>query len=461
MPKKRKTENKKKLRRQERARAFERGGSPPTPTGGPKPIRFCMMAKPAGPSCNLRCRYCFYLEKEALLEPGKHRMSDEVLDAYVCKYIESQPGAQPVEFHWQGGEPTLMGLDFYRKAVELQRRYANGRRFSNMIQTNGTLLDDEWGRFLSKGKWLVGLSLDGPKEIHDTYRLDTRGEGSFDSVMRGLEVLQRHKVEYNVLASVTPASTARPMEVYNFLKQAGVEFVQFMPIVERMPDQAAEALGLQLAVGIHFGEAVQTLRMTPWSVEPEAYGEFICRIFDEWVRNDVGDFTVMNFEWALANYMGRPAGTCGWMPKCGRSPIIEYNGDVYACDHYMYPEYRLGNVLNDDLQEMMQSDRQREFGDAKLDSLPEYCRQCPVGPVCWGECPKRRFCRTPDGQPGLNYLCAGYKRFFEHAAPYFHAITKLLKMGQPASAIMHTDLLVMPRTSRPMASGGHSRQAMR
>jgi len=411
----------------------------------PQRLRFCMMAKPIGPACNLRCEYCFYLEKEALLDRGDHRMSDEVLEAYVRKYIESQPGHQPVAFHWQGGEPTLMGLDFYRRAVKLQRHYAGQKRITNTIQTNGTLLDDEWGRFLAKGKWMVGLSLDGPKDIHDSYRLDAHGEGSFDAVMRGLDVLRRHGVEYNILASVTPASTARPMEVYYFLKQAGVKFVQFMPIVERLPDEAAEKLGLQLAVGVRSGEAVQTVQMTPWSVEPVAYGEFICRIFDEWVRNDVGSFTVMNFEWAFANYMGQPAGVCQWMPKCGRSPIIEFNGDVYACDHYMYPEYKLGNVLTDDLQEMMESPEQCSFRDAKLDTLPEYCRQCAVGPICWGECPKRRFCQTPDGQPGLNYLCASYREFFEHAAPYFHAIAQLVQRGKPASKIMDTEILVMPR----------------
>jgi uncharacterized protein len=402
------------------------------------------MAKPIGPACNLRCSYCFYLEKEALLDSGDHRMSDEVLDAYTRKYIESQPGDQPVAFHWQGGEPTLIGLDFYRRAVELQDRYASGRRITNTIQTNGTLLDDDWGRFLSKGKWMVGLSLDGPKEIHDTYRPDTRGEGSHEAVMRGLDVLQRHRVDYNVLASVTPMSTERPLEVYDFLTQNGVKFVQFMPIVERLPDKAAEALGLQLAVGMRSGEAVPDVRMTPWSVVPEAYGEFLCSIFDRWVRNDVGSVTVMNFEWALANQMGRPAGVCQWMPCCGRSPIIEYNGDLFACDHYMYPEYKLGNVLDDDLQAMMQSPEQVQFGQDKLETLPEYCRKCSVGPLCWGECPKRRFAQTPDGQPGLNYLCAGYKMFFEHATPHLMGISKLINTGQRASGIMDADLVFMP-----------------
>ncbi len=453
-----KTENKKKLRRCARADAFAAGTKLPQAASAqaataskPEPIRFCMMAKPIGPTCNLRCVYCFYLEKEALLDRGDHRMSDEVLEAYVCKYIESQPGQQPVAFHWQGGEPTLIGLDFYRKAVELQRRYAKGRRLTNTIQTNGTLLDDEWGRFLHKGNWMVGLSLDGPREIHDAYRLDANGKGSFDAVMNGLEVLNRHGVEFNVLASVTNKSASRPLEVYGFFKDSGVKFVQFMPIVERMGDHAAESLGLQLAVGVRAGERLQRVNMTPWSVAPEAYGEFLCSIFDEWVARDVGSFFVMNFEWALANCMGQPAGVCQFMPICGTSPIIEHNGDVYACDHYMYPEYRLGNVLTDDLQEMILSDAQCAFGRAKLDALPEHCRQCPVGPACWGECPKRRFLESPDGQPGLNYLCAGYRRFFAHAAPQLQTIGQLVRAGHRPERIMDSEIVVTRSGTTPKA----------
>lgn len=446
-----KTTNKKKLRRQARAQAFAKGttlvqGTPtPAASEGSEQIRFCIMAKPIGPVCNLRCEYCFYLEKEALLDRGDHRMSEKVLEAYIRKYIESQPGREPVAFHWQGGEPTLMGLEFYRKVIRLQRKYSNGRRFTNTIQTNGTLLDDEWGRFLAKNKWLVGLSLDGPKETHDTYRLDGQGKGSFDRVLRGLETLKKHKVEFNVLASVTPVSTRAPLEVYHFLKEVGVKFVQFMPIVERLPDEQASELGLKLAVGVRSGEEVEAVRMTTWSVKPEAYGDFLIRIFEEWVRTDVGSFAVMNFEWALANYVGRPTGVCQWMPRCGHSPIIEHNGDVYACDHYVYPEYRLGNVLTDDLQKMMQSAGQRRFGDTKLDALPRYCRQCSVGPACWGECPKRRFLTTPDGEPGLNYLCAGYRKFFEHAAPYFAAMSRLMQFGEPVSKIMESQILIVPR----------------
>jgi uncharacterized protein len=441
MSKKRKITNKKKLRRKAQAEAFAAGGVPVR-----EPIRICMMAKPIGPACNLRCTYCFYLEKGALFpDPRNHRMTEEILEAYVRKYIKSQPGREPVAFHWQGGEPTLMGLDFYRRAVELQKTYAGGRRVTNTLQTNGTLLDDDWGRFLSKGKWMVGLSLDGPREVHDRYRSDAQGRGSFDAVMNGLDVLKRHRVEFNVLTSVTRESCADPLLIYRVLKEQGVGFVQFMPIVERLPDDAAEELGLDLAVGIRSGERLDGAPdMTPWSVEPEPYGEFLCTIFDEWVRKDVGSFAVMNFEWALANYMGRPAGVCQWMPRCGRSPIIEHNGDVYACDHYVYPGYRLGNILTDDLQEMMQSEGQRCFGEAKLESLPEHCRQCPVGPGCWGECPKRRFLNTPDGDPGLNYLCAGYKKFFTHVAPHFNAIAQLMQRGEPASRIMDPETAMMP-----------------
>ena len=435
-----KTENKKKLRRQARAKAFEGGASIARPQR-----RFCLMAKPAGPACNLRCKYCFYLEKEALFAHGEgRRMPEDVLDALVRKYIESQPSDE-VAFHWQGGEPTLMGVDFFRKAMELQRRYAGYKRISNVLQTNGTLFDDEWGRFLAEGDWLVGLSLDGPPDIHNINRLDTQGVGTFDSVKNGLDVLRKYRVEFNVLASVTPASTADPMRVYEFLKQAGVTFVQFMPIVERLPDEAACTLGLQLAVGIRSGESVQHLHMTPWSVQPEAYGEFLCRIFDHWVRHDVGSSFVMNFEWAYAAYEGLPPRVCQFMPICGRSPIIEHNGDVYACDHYVYPEYRLGNILMDDLQDMIQSQEQNAFGDAKHTALPTCCMDCRVLVACQGECPKRRFLLAPDGQPGLNYLCAGYKRFFEHAAPYFEAISRLKRAGQPISKIMETEIYVMPR----------------
>lgn len=443
-----KTSNKKKLRRQERAKAFAAGGLASRP-----PVQFSVMAKPIGPACNLRCKYCFYLEKDALFADGEsYRMSDQVLETFIRKYIEAAPSNE-VDFHWQGGEPTLMGVEFFRKAMQLQRRHANGKRITNTLQTNGTLLNDDWGRLLSEGRWLVGISLDGPRDIHNANRPDAAGSGSFDSVMRGLDVLKRHKVEFNVLASVTPLSTADPMAVYSFLKKAGVTFVQFMPIVERLADDAASELGLQLAVGVRAGQGVQTLNMTPWSVQPELYGEFLCRIFDHWVRHDVEKFFVMNFEWALAAHMGLPSGVCHFMPVCGRSAIIEHNGDIYACDHYVYPDYRLGNILTDDLQDMIQSPAQCAFGRAKCETLPRCCQDCRVLQACWGECPKRRFIQSPDGSAGLNYLCAAYKRFFEHAAPYFKAMSQLDRAGEPLAKIMETEIYLMPPTKAMPASG--------
>ncbi len=431
-----KTRNIKKLRRLARA-------------AGERPaVRFSLMAKPIGPACNLRCAYCFYLEKNALFTTGEdYRMSDEVLDAYIRKYIEATPHRE-VAFHWQGGEPTLLGLDFYRKASALQRQYASGKTITNTIQTNGTMLDDDWGRFLADGRWLVGLSLDGPEEIHNANRPDAAGQGSFPAVKRGLDTLLRHGVEFNVLCSVTPTNSCEPLRVYRFFKEAGAKFVQFMPIVERLPDDAARSLGLQLAVGLRSGESVAGPMMTPWSVKPEAYGEFLCRIFDQWVRHDVGSFFIMNFEWALSAYMGQPPRVCHFMPVCGRSPIIEHNGDVYACDHYVYPEYRLGNILTDDLQDMVQSPKQCRFGMAKHEALPKPCLQCRVLAACQGECPKRRFMTTDTGEAGLNYMCAAYKRFFEHAAPYFEGMSRLQRAGEPMSDIMQTQIYLMPRSGR-------------
>jgi len=453
-----KTTNPKKLRRQARADGL-------TPRNSP--VQFSLMAKPIGPACNLRCRYCFYLEKDALFADGEdYRMSPQVLEALVRKYIESEP-ANEVTFHWQGGEPTLMGVEFFRKAMQLQRHYANGKRIHNTLQTNATLLDDEWGRMLHENHWLVGASLDGPEDVHNAFRLTADGRGAFEAARRGLDILLKHQVEFNVLASITPVSTADPLRVFRFFREAGVKFLQFTPVVERVADDAAAALGLQLAVGIRQSQAhgklsvgvdggirqgeavaapgtVAAPEVTPWSVRPDGYGEFLCRIFDDWIGHDVGSMFVMNFEWAFAGYLGLPPRVCQFMPVCGRSPIIEHNGDIYACDHYVYPEYRLGNILTDDLQEMVQSRAQCAFGMAKHESLPSCCQECPVLPACQGECPKRRFLQAPDGSPGLNYLCAAYKRFLTHAAPYFEAIDRLRRTGRPASDIMQTQVVVVP-----------------
>ncbi len=393
------------------------------------PLGFHVMAKPIGPVCNLHCEYCFYLEKEALFPDGeKYRMPDEVLEAYIRGNIASQdPRVPEIIFAWQGGEPTMLGVDFFEKAVALERKYApRGKAIVNTIQTNGTLLDDEWCRFLAKNNFLVGLSLDGPGEIHDRYRVDRGGRPSFDRVMRGLALLKKHGVEFNVLACVNEESAGRPRDVYRFLRSNGVEFIQFIPIVERLPDRASEELGLELAAPPALdGEDVWSA-VTAWTVRPEHYGDFMIGVFDEWVRNDVGDTFVMNFEWTLTAYAGLPAASCFFLKRCGRALIIEHNGDVYSCDHFMYPDYRLGNILTDDLGEMVNSEKQVAFGALKETTLPRRCRECDVLFACRGGCPKHRFIKTPDGEPGLNYLCEGYRKFYRHVAPYMNVILGLM-----------------------------------
>jgi uncharacterized protein len=397
------------------------------------------MAKPIGPVCNLRCEYCFYLEKEALYpDDEKFRMSDEVLEAYIRKNIASQDARIPeILFAWQGGEPTMLGLDFFKKAIDLERKYAPpGKSIVNTFQTNGTLLNDEWCRFLAKNNFLIGLSLDGPREIHDRYRVDRSGKPTFDRVMRGLELLKKHGVEFNVLACVNEESAGRPRDVYRFFKSNGVRFIQFIPIVERMPDPRAEELGLDLAVPPPLDEGELWDAVTPWTVRPEHYGDFMVGVFDEWVRNDVGEMFVMNFEWTLAAYAGAPGASCFFTKRCGRAVIIEHNGDIYSCDHFMYPDYRLGNILTDDLGEMLSSKQQVDFGALKETTLPRYCRECELLFACRGACPKHRFLRTPQGEPGLNYLCEGYKKFFGHVRPYMNTILLLLERGLPASKVM-------------------------
>ena len=396
---------------------------------------FHIMAKPIGPVCNLRCTYCFYTEKEALFPDNEHyRMSDEVLEAYIRKYIASQK-APEVPFVWQGGEPTLMGLDFFHKVVRLQRKYGGVKRIKNSLQTNGTLLNDEWCSFMARHRFLVGLSLDGPEDIHNHYRVDRGGRPTFKKVMRGLKLMQKHGVEFNVLACVTRESAKRPLDVYRFFKEQGVQYLQFIPIVERKPDLAAEKLGLRLASPPAL-DRKETEIVTPWTAEPESYGEFLIHIFEEWVRKDVSSVFVMNFEWALAAWAGVPSSTCTFAPRCGRSVIIEHNGDIYSCDHFVYPSYRLGNIVRDNLEDMIESESQVAFGAAKDTALPEYCRQCDWLFACHGECPKHRFLKTPTGELGWNYLCRAYERFFHHIDPYMRSMVRLLEHGIPANRIM-------------------------
>ena len=395
-----------------------------------------VVAKPIGPACNLNCQYCFYLEKQALFPAGEQtRMSDKVLSAFIAGYISSQP-APVVEFVWQGGEPTLLGIDFFKRVVALQKPFAKGRTITNSLQTNGTLLDDDWCRFLKRHNFMVGISLDGPEEIHDRYRKDRKGRGTFERAMRGLKLLQKHRVETNVLACVAHDTAAKPFDVYRFLREAGVEFIQFTPIVERMPDARNSELGLRLASPASLDRPEMQTEVTPWSVEPEAYGDFLIGVFEEWVRRDVGKVFVMNFEWTLNAWIGNPSPVCVHARQCGRSLVIEHNGDVYACDHCVYPQYRLGNILAGAFPAMVEKSLKSGFGISKETALPRWCRECDVLAACQGGCPKHRFAGTCYDEPGLHYLCGGYKKFFMHIRKYLHAMTQLLESGQPVSLIM-------------------------
>jgi uncharacterized protein len=395
-----------------------------------------VVAKPIGPMCNLDCEYCFYLEKQALFGTGeKYRMSDKILSSLITNYITSQP-TPIVEFVWQGGEPTLLGIDFFKRVIELQRPFARQKTITNSLQTNGTLLTGEWCDFLKKNNFMVGISLDGPKEIHDRYRSDRQGNGTFDRVMQGLRLLQKHKVEYNVLACVARETAKHPLDVYRFFKNEGVEFIQFTPIVERVPDARLSQLGLRLAGPAALDKEESETDVTSWTVVPEEYGDFLIAVYEEWVRHDVGKVFVMNFEWALNAWIGNPSPVCIHAEQCGRAVVVEHNGDVYACDHCVYPQYRLGNILSDTLQGMVEKSLWSGFGVAKETSLPRWCKECEVLAACHGGCPKHRFETTYYDEPGLQYLCAGYKKFFLHIRKYLRAMATLLENGLPASRVM-------------------------
>lgn len=394
---------------------------------------FHLMAKPAGPLCNLRCRYCFYLEKEALFPSRtQRRMDDATLDAFVRAYIESQPG-DVVDFAWQGGEPTLLGVDYFRKALALQRRYANGKDIRNALQTNGTLLDDEWGAFLAENGFLVGISIDGPKSVHDANRIDGRRRGTWSATMRGLAVLRRHKVEFNTLTTVTRTNVGEPLSIYRFLIDAGSRHLQFIPVVERLPGDAERDRGLSLGVP---GESDSgPAAATPWSVSAHDWGAFLIAIFERWVRRDAGKVEVQQFDDALRRWIGLPGGVCVHAETCGHALAIEHDGSVYSCDHYVYPEYRLGNVRDEPLPAMLRSTRQVEFGRDKLERLPGRCVECPVRFACNGGCPKHRFATTVEGEHGLNHLCDGYRAFFTHIDPYMRVMADLYRRGQNPARI--------------------------
>jgi len=376
---------------------------------------FHVLAKPIGPICNLDCEYCFYLQKKALFPESKNfRMTDSVLENFTRKYIEAQPmGTQKIDFAWQGGEPTLMGVDFFRKAIGYQRTSARpGMTITNSLQTNGTLLDDEWGKFLHDQGFLVGLSIDGPEEIHNKFRLDKKGRGSFREVMHGLEMLQKHSVEFNTLTVVQSHNSQYPLEVYDFLKDCGSTFFQFIPIVEPDPNDT----------------------VTYRSVPPERYGSFLNGVFDRWLeQSDVGEIFVQDFDLLLSQVMGMPATLCVHAETCGRSVAIEHNGDLFSCDHFVNREDQIGNVLQHTMVSMLDGPQQTKFGQDKRDGLPQYCLDCEFLEYCNGGCPKDRLVETPAGEPGLNYLCEGYKTYYSHTIPTFEKMAEALRMGRPAS----------------------------
>jgi uncharacterized protein len=394
-------------------------------------LGFHIMAKPIGPICNLACKYCFYLEKEGLY-PGKSdwTMAEDVLESYVRQYIEAQT-VPTISFAWQGGEPTLLGVEYFEQVVKLQKMYANGKQIENTFQTNGVLVDDHWAEFLAENKFLVGISIDGPRQLHDRHRVDKGGRPSFDRVMRGIGFLKKHGVAFNTLTVVQRHNAHQPLEVYRFLKEVGSSFMQFIPVVERI----AQEPGTDGLVLIGPGSK-EPAKVSSWSVEPTQYGKFLCAIFDEWVRHDVGRCFVQLFDVALESWLGVPPSLCVFCETCGVALAIEHNGDLFSCDHYVYPENKLGNITESPLASLVNSPQQRKFGLDKFDALPRYCRQCDVRFACNGECPKHRFVRTPDGEEGLNYLCPGYKIFFKHIGPYMRFMAAELQEGRPPANVM-------------------------
>lgn len=387
------------------------------------PQAFNIMIKPVGSLCNLRCRYCYYLDKADIYGGKEPRMTYEMLETFIREYIAANDVPE-VLFNWHGGEPLLMGLDFYRKAIQLQKKYASGKRIRNALQTNATLVTAEWAAFFRENGFLIGVSLDGPKDVHDCYRAGKGGGSTSERVVKGIAELYKAGVDYNIMATVNRKSEGRGLEIYQFLKGAGTRFIQFMPVLEHVkggrivsPDEE----GSQIA---------------PWSVSAEGFGRFLCDIFDYWVRHDVGSVFINQFDSTLAMWCGEQPGTCTFAQTCGGNSVIEHNGDLYPCDHFVYEDYRIGNVLETDLRTLMASEKQIRFGIDKRNGLPKKCVTCRWYFACHGECPKHRFNRTDSGEPGLNALCDGYNMFFSHVAPYMERMKQLLSEGRPPADIM-------------------------
>ena len=389
-----------------------------------------IMLKPAGALCNLRCKYCYYLEKNELYKrQGNHVITDELLEKFVKEYIEAQTTPN-ILFTWHGGETLMRPISFYRRALELQRIYSHGRQIDNCIQTNGTLLNDEWCEFFKQNNFLVGVSIDGPQEFHDEYRKTGTGRPTFRDVMKGINLLNKHGVEWNALAVVNDFNADYPLDFYHFFKEIGCRYIQFTPIVERIttrPDNLRLAPGMQ-----------EEGMLADFSITAGQWGNFLCTIFDEWVHHDVGEYYIQIFDATLANWVGQAPGICTMAEECGHAGVMEFNGDVYSCDHFVFPEYKLGNLHDQTIFEMMNGQRQREFSRMKKQMLPQQCRECRFLFACHGECPKNRFVRDKYGNPGLNYLCQGYYRFFKHVAPYMDFMKNELENHRaPANVMNH------------------------
>lgn len=393
------------------------------------PLAFNLMVKPAGSLCNLNCAYCYYLDKSAIYGGREPMMSDSMLEHFIREYIEANEVPE-VLFSWHGGEPLLNGIDFYRRALQLQKKYAGGKTVHNNIQTNGTLVNDEWAAFFRDNGFLVGVSIDGPREVHDRFRKDKSGNGSFDRVMRGIESLHRNGVEYNLMAAVSKASEGKGKEIYTFLKGLGTNFIQFLPVSERLVLHDGER-------GRIASTSECDAEIAPWSISGEAFGTFLCDIFDIWVKKDVGKWFVDYFDNTLASWCGVQNGICVFSEVCGGNSVVEHNGDLYPCDHYVFPQYRLGNLTKQSIRDLMTGPDQVDFGISKRNSLPQQClKHCKWYFLCHGECPKHRFMKTASGEDGLNSLCKGYEKFYSHTEPYMRKMRDLLSSGRPASDIM-------------------------
>ncbi len=396
-----------------------------------KPAAFQVMIKPIGSKCNLNCAYCYYLEKEKLYKDHKSFiLNEDVLEQFIKQNIELQE-VPLVQFLWQGGEPTMLPIDYYKKALEFQEKYAGKKRIENIFQTNGTLLDDEWCRFFKLNNFLIGISIDGPKELHDRYRVDRSGKPTWEKVMNSIQKLKDFGVEFNTLSVINDVNSKHPLDVYQFLKEIGSQYMQFIPIVEQIADDVPEH-ELSLVFPEYLGDA----HLSPWSVEPRAFGNFLIQIFDEWVRKDVASYFVQQFDAALANWIGEMPGLCVYSKICGEGPCLEHNGDLYACDHFVYPEYYLGNIMEKNVKELAKSDTMIDFGQQKEKSLPLQCIECKYRFACNGGCPKNRISVTNDGEKGLNYLCEGYYNFFNHVHPYMQYMADQLAKRKPPANVM-------------------------